>query len=310
MNGRVYDYNLGRFLSVDPFVHEGTQGINPYSYIMNNPLSGTDPTGYSPEDLELKKVEFAKKTERVSVTGSHIKRKVTTGVSGTATYSNGSTQSFSATFSGGKVATMDIGSIKHTNTSTQTHQVGNSIGEAVKGVAQEGAKSLKKGGFIGAALAPSSLATDEQVQESIALPDAEPIEGMVQEMRRPTHKQMEKTLLAAGFKKPGNGYSPHHIVPIFGFKNLENGIITEGMREILKTNGININSAENLIWLPNYEWARVPGDTSVLHGVGHRHRTLRQVNQMLNIGSAAAGERGVRAALSKVKADFRAGIIY
>ena len=35
MNGRVYDYNLGRFLSVDPLVHDGSQGINPYSYIMH-----------------------------------------------------------------------------------------------------------------------------------------------------------------------------------------------------------------------------------------------------------------------------------
>lgn len=51
MNGRIYDYNVGRFLSVDPFVHEGSQGINPYSYIMNNPLSGTDPTGYKPKRL-------------------------------------------------------------------------------------------------------------------------------------------------------------------------------------------------------------------------------------------------------------------
>jgi RHS repeat-associated protein len=48
MNGRVYDYNLGRFLSVDPFIQfvGNSQGINPYSYIMNNPLAGTDPTGY------------------------------------------------------------------------------------------------------------------------------------------------------------------------------------------------------------------------------------------------------------------------
>jgi hypothetical protein len=48
MNGRVYDYNLGRFLSVDPFIQApgNSQSINPYSYIMNNPLSDTDPTGY------------------------------------------------------------------------------------------------------------------------------------------------------------------------------------------------------------------------------------------------------------------------
>ena len=48
MNGREYDYNLGRFMSVGPVIQSPTnsQSINPYSYIMNNPLSGTDPTGY------------------------------------------------------------------------------------------------------------------------------------------------------------------------------------------------------------------------------------------------------------------------
>jgi hypothetical protein len=48
MNGRVYDPNLGRFMSVDPFIGDkaSSQAINPYSYGLNNPLSGTDPTGY------------------------------------------------------------------------------------------------------------------------------------------------------------------------------------------------------------------------------------------------------------------------
>ncbi|KOO60052.1 hypothetical protein WH43_00020 [Rheinheimera sp. KL1] len=48
MNGRAYDYNLGRFLSVDPVIQSpgNSQSLNPYSYIMNNPLAGTDPTGY------------------------------------------------------------------------------------------------------------------------------------------------------------------------------------------------------------------------------------------------------------------------
>lgn len=48
MNGRVYDYNLGRFMSVDPFIQAvgNSQSVNPYSYIMNNPLAGTDPSGY------------------------------------------------------------------------------------------------------------------------------------------------------------------------------------------------------------------------------------------------------------------------
>ncbi len=51
MNGRAYDYNLGRFLSVDPFIQApgNSQSMNPYSYIMNNPLAGTDPSGYVAE---------------------------------------------------------------------------------------------------------------------------------------------------------------------------------------------------------------------------------------------------------------------
>ena len=47
MNGRVYDPQLGRFPSPDPVVADpsGSQGWNLYSYVGNNPLSRTDPTG-------------------------------------------------------------------------------------------------------------------------------------------------------------------------------------------------------------------------------------------------------------------------
>ena len=49
MNGRVYDPSVGRFLSVDPFIAmpDNGQSINPYSYVMNNPLKFTDPSGYT-----------------------------------------------------------------------------------------------------------------------------------------------------------------------------------------------------------------------------------------------------------------------
>jgi len=48
MNGRVYDPKVGRFLSVDPVFQfpENTQSLNPYTYVLNSPLSMTDPTGY------------------------------------------------------------------------------------------------------------------------------------------------------------------------------------------------------------------------------------------------------------------------
>jgi RHS repeat-associated protein len=49
MNGRVYDPTLGRFLSPDPFVQapDFSQSLNRYSYVLNNPLSLTDPSGFN-----------------------------------------------------------------------------------------------------------------------------------------------------------------------------------------------------------------------------------------------------------------------
>ncbi len=48
MNGRVYDPMIGRFMSVDPVFQapNNSQSVNPYSYVMNNPLSLVDPSGY------------------------------------------------------------------------------------------------------------------------------------------------------------------------------------------------------------------------------------------------------------------------
>ena len=49
MNGRIYDPIIGRFLQVDPVIAEpyNLQSYNAYSYVHNNPLSYTDPTGLS-----------------------------------------------------------------------------------------------------------------------------------------------------------------------------------------------------------------------------------------------------------------------
>ncbi len=48
MNGRIYDPKLGRMLQADPFIQSPTnsQSLNRYSYVLNNPLSYTDPSGY------------------------------------------------------------------------------------------------------------------------------------------------------------------------------------------------------------------------------------------------------------------------
>ncbi|MDH5216229.1 MAG: hypothetical protein OEX19_00930, partial [Gammaproteobacteria bacterium] len=48
MNGRVFDPAVGRFVSADPYIQfvYSSQGFNRYTYVSNNPLSYTDPTGY------------------------------------------------------------------------------------------------------------------------------------------------------------------------------------------------------------------------------------------------------------------------
>ena len=49
MNGRIYDPEIGKFLSADPTLQfpESTQGYNRYAYAGNNPLTFTDPSGFS-----------------------------------------------------------------------------------------------------------------------------------------------------------------------------------------------------------------------------------------------------------------------
>ena len=50
MNGRIYDPNLGRFMTADFVIPNGehTESYNRYSYVFNNPLSLTDPDGQCP----------------------------------------------------------------------------------------------------------------------------------------------------------------------------------------------------------------------------------------------------------------------
>jgi RHS repeat-associated protein len=67
MGGRVYDPVLGRFTSADPVVQapENLQSHNRYSYCVNNPLSLTDPSGYSWLSKAFKKIgSFFSKTAK------------------------------------------------------------------------------------------------------------------------------------------------------------------------------------------------------------------------------------------------------
>jgi RHS repeat-associated protein len=63
MNGRIYDPTLGRFLQADPHIQaaSNSQSYNRYSYVLNNPMSYTDPSGYFFKKLG----KFVKKYWRV-----------------------------------------------------------------------------------------------------------------------------------------------------------------------------------------------------------------------------------------------------
>jgi RHS repeat-associated protein len=71
MNGRIYDPELGRFLSPDPVVQipEYSQNFNRYSYVLNNPLNATDPSGFSFISKAFSKIgSFIKENWRTIVT--------------------------------------------------------------------------------------------------------------------------------------------------------------------------------------------------------------------------------------------------
>lgn len=66
MNGRVYDPAIGRFLSADPFIQapNNLQSYNRYSYVINNPLRYTDPSGYFFKKLKKAVSSFWRKNRR------------------------------------------------------------------------------------------------------------------------------------------------------------------------------------------------------------------------------------------------------
>ena len=66
MGARSYDPSLGRFISPDPALQlpDSTQGLNPYTYVNNNPLSFVDPTGYGLSRYLKKAADSARRALR------------------------------------------------------------------------------------------------------------------------------------------------------------------------------------------------------------------------------------------------------
>lgn len=133
MKGRIYDPTLGRFLQADPFIQAplNSQNYNRYSYVLNNPMSYTDPSGFFFKKLK----KFVKKYWKAAVA---IAVSVATyGAASGWAAGWGMTQGFSMTVLG----------------TTQTFVTGLSVGGAVTAGAIAGAA----GGFVAGALQTGSL---------------------------------------------------------------------------------------------------------------------------------------------------------
>ena len=72
LNGRVYDPYVGRMLSADPVVGDPLNGQtwNRYSYVYNNPLAYTDPTGYCPVCIQTANVSPPRPSATLQLIGA------------------------------------------------------------------------------------------------------------------------------------------------------------------------------------------------------------------------------------------------
>ena len=137
MNGRIYDPVLGRFISPDPAIQDVTnlQNLNRYTYVLNNPLSFTDPSGYFFKKLFKKAKRFVK---QYGVMIAAIAVGIIT--AGTALYIAGFAL---ATLEG---AILSAAAYGFGSTVTSTLLTGGSVGDALK----SGIKSAVISGFTAA----------------------------------------------------------------------------------------------------------------------------------------------------------------
>ncbi|MCL4779412.1 MAG: RHS repeat-associated core domain-containing protein [Gammaproteobacteria bacterium] len=177
MRGRVYDPTLGRFLSPDPLLDRLNmpQSLNAYSYVANNPLSYTDPSG-----LFLGKIgNFFKRLIRKhgrTMVAMAVTYGVASGVS--AAYMNSIGQATAqavgqaASVAGVEVKAMMVKSSLAYSASTAS-VVGAAAGGAAGGaVATKSAKGAFWGGVTGGAFAGVNVAFDGQYSAGRVVADA------------------------------------------------------------------------------------------------------------------------------------------
>jgi RHS repeat-associated protein len=155
MNGRVEDAILGRMLSPDPHIPDPTnaQSYNRYSYVNNNPLTETDPTGFTDKTCPAVAQNGAcvAGTNQPPATGTMIPGYLPNGLgcSGNCTYTGltGTSYTMAALMSGGSLGVSPgfVGTVSNLNSASPA-----------------GSSAVAAQGNAGQPSGPSSEQTDTQ----------------------------------------------------------------------------------------------------------------------------------------------------
>ncbi|MGB2741705.1 MAG: FG-GAP-like repeat-containing protein [Cognaticolwellia sp.] len=150
MNGRIYDPTLGRFLQADPFIQapKDSQSYNRYTYGFNNPLSGTDPSGYGWLSDTWKKIKKVVIPIVAVVAAYYGYTQGLEWLSSTATISTTTTATTTTAF--GTVATTSTVTSTFTYATTSAYIGAGAISGAVSGAIMTGSlKGTLVGAFTG-----------------------------------------------------------------------------------------------------------------------------------------------------------------
>ena len=153
MNGRIYDPTLGRFLQADPFVQfpSNSQSYNRYSYVLNNPMSYTDPSGYFSFN-PFKKIGRSLIKGATKIFGAQLVNLVGTAVS---TYFGGAfgaaawTYEFNRAMGISSSGALRAAAISYVATSLPAANTGSAIGNFLVDGAVGGSISYASGGNFG-----------------------------------------------------------------------------------------------------------------------------------------------------------------
>ena len=161
MKGRIYDPELGRFLQADPFVQapDNSQSLNRYSYVLNNPLSYTDPSGFFFKSLVTSVIQTVFTIAGCSVPGANVVTCATTATVTSGMTSAANDQPFIQAVRDGAIAGVTAGAFMQVGVAVRAGDLSKEAAIAIHGAIGAGAAAARGGdalsGFAAAALTKS-----------------------------------------------------------------------------------------------------------------------------------------------------------